>query len=137
MHAGRPRNTLAFGRARYRSPAVATAAQAKGVVRIGTIDKGLILGIDAPASAVLTGTTKLGNFSMELEKLRRKRTATLLDGTLQPQCAAVATALNACITGRKSQRTHGCRASGSPEVIPPERGTGVPTGAQRVGLLIW
>jgi len=70
-----------------------TAAQIKGLVRSSQIDKGVLLEIDAPAAAVLSAKTKLGDFSVELARLRREPAVAVLDDKARLQLAADVTPL--------------------------------------------
>lgn len=70
-----------------------TSEQAKGIVRRSTIDKGLLLEIDAPPGSVISAKTALGDFSVEPARVLRERVVTLLDGKARVQWAASATAL--------------------------------------------
>ncbi|MFH1923825.1 MAG: hypothetical protein ABIP48_28535 [Planctomycetota bacterium] len=62
-------------------------------VRRTTLPKGLLLEIEAPAQATLKATTKLGDFEVALEELRRERAVSVLDGKVRLQLLPNTTAL--------------------------------------------
>lgn len=63
-----------------------TAEAAKRpVVQRSTFSKGLLLQVEGPRQATLSGTTRLGNFELTLDQLRKQRNMSLLDGKIQVQ----------------------------------------------------
>lgn len=60
-------------------PKTAAAAKVQRIRRT-TLPKGLLLEIEAPPQATLSATTKLGDFAVPLERLRRERSVPVLDG---------------------------------------------------------
>jgi len=64
-----------------------------GITRRATLPKGLLIHVDAPASATLSAATRLGDFAVPLDQLRKQRTALVLDGKARLQLIPNVTAL--------------------------------------------
>jgi len=85
-----------------------------------TLPKGLLLEVDAPSQATLSASTKLGDFEVPLERLRRERTVFVLGGKVRLQVVPNVRAL----TGDDGEEEY-------PSVAV------LPTGALAVAYVAW
>ena len=78
------------------------AAAKQVVVRRSALPKGLLLEAEAGQGASLVASTKLGNFELPLNDLRKRRTVAVLDGKAQVQWIPNASAL----TGNQAEEEY-------------------------------